>query len=78
MVSNKHSMQYLYTISHSFLPLDSAVASNLHSTVEPFILRRVKSEVVLDLPVKSEVVLYTGLSAMQKKYYKAILTKDLS
>jgi len=31
--------------------------------------------VLLDLPGKSEVILYTGLSALQKKYYKAILTK---
>lgn len=33
-------------------------------------------QVLLDLPVKSDVILYTGLSAMQKKLYKAILTKD--
>ena len=57
---------------------DPSVASALHSVVEPFLLRRVKSEVVQDLPGKSEVVLYTGLSVMQKNYYKAILTKDLS
>ena len=57
---------------------DPSVASALHSVVEPYLLRRVKSEVVKDLPVKTEVILYTGLSGMQKKYYKAILTKDLS
>ena len=27
--------------------------------------------------MKSEVILYTGLSTLQKKLYKAILTKDL-
>ena len=27
--------------------------------------------------MKSEVILYTGLSALQKKCYKAILTKDI-
>ena len=27
--------------------------------------------------MKSEAILYTGLSALQKKYYKAILMKDL-
>ena len=32
---------------------------------------------VTDLPSKTEVVLYHGLSALQKKFYKAILTKDL-
>jgi SNF2 family DNA or RNA helicase len=28
------------------------------------------------MPEKSEVVLYTGLTALQKKYYKSILVKD--
>ena len=67
----------VYTLRHIFA-IDSSVVSGLHSVVEPFLLRRVKSEVMEDLPVKSEVALYTGLSAMQKNYYKAILTKDLS
>ena len=35
------------------------------------------SQVLVDLPAKSEVILYTGLSTVQKKYYKAILMKDL-
>uniref|UniRef100_A0A665SU11 Chromodomain helicase DNA binding protein 1-like n=1 Tax=Echeneis naucrates TaxID=173247 RepID=A0A665SU11_ECHNA len=42
----------------------------------PFLLRRVKSEVAIDLPKKTELVVYHGLSALQKKYYKAILMKD--
>ena len=33
-------------------------------------------QVLQDLPVKSEVILYTGLSVLQKKLYKAILMKD--
>eukprot|EP00731_Ephydatia_muelleri_P023270 Em0015g853a len=57
---------------------DEGVASMLHFVLQPFLLRRVKSEVLLDLPEKSEVILYTGLSAVQKKLYKAILTKDVS
>ena len=65
----------LLRVSHC---TDPSVASALHSVVEPYLLRRVKSEVVKDLPVKTEVILYTGLSGLQKKYYKAILTKDLS
>ena len=35
------------------------------------------SQVLVDLPAKSEVILYTGLSTVQKKYYQAILMKDL-
>ncbi|KFP29753.1 Chromodomain-helicase-DNA-binding protein 1-like, partial [Colius striatus] len=49
----------------------------LHNLLQPFLLRRVKSEVAAELPKKVEVVLYHGMSALQRKYYKAILTKDL-
>ena len=51
--------------------------SELHDILRPFLLRRTKAEVVKDLPPKTEVVLYHGMSAVQKKYYKAILTKDV-
>lgn len=52
--------------------------SELHAILKPFILRRVKSDVLEDLPQRSEVILYHGLSTLQKKLYKAILTKDIS
>ncbi|KAI8520689.1 Chromodomain-helicase-DNA-binding protein 1-like [Branchiostoma belcheri] len=55
----------------------SSVRQGLHTLLQPFLLRRVKSEVIKDLPKKSEVVLYHGLTSLQKKYYKAILMKDL-
>ncbi|XP_055077343.1 chromodomain-helicase-DNA-binding protein 1-like isoform X1 [Periophthalmus magnuspinnatus] len=54
----------------------SELAAELQSVLEPFLLRRVKSEVALDLPKKTELVMYHGMTALQKKYYKAILTKD--
>uniref|UniRef100_A0A674C161 Chromodomain helicase DNA binding protein 1-like n=1 Tax=Salmo trutta TaxID=8032 RepID=A0A674C161_SALTR len=44
--------------------------------LQPFLLRRVKAEVAADLPVKTEILMYHGLSALQKRYYKAILMKD--
>ncbi|ELT97217.1 hypothetical protein CAPTEDRAFT_143945, partial [Capitella teleta] len=50
--------------------------SKLHDILRPFLLRRLKTDVLHNLPVKSEVVLYHGLSALQKKQYKAILTRD--
>ncbi|KAJ7420539.1 Chromodomain-helicase-DNA-binding protein 1-like protein [Willisornis vidua] len=56
---------------------ESEPAKELHSLLQPFLLRRVKSEVAAELPKKVEVVLYHGMSALQKKYYKAILMKDL-
>ncbi|XP_032124770.1 chromodomain-helicase-DNA-binding protein 1-like isoform X2 [Sapajus apella] len=56
---------------------ESESASELHKLLQPFLLRRVKGEVATELPKKTEVVIYHGMSALQKKYYKAILMKDL-
>uniref|UniRef100_A0A8C8S8S3 Chromodomain-helicase-DNA-binding protein 1-like n=1 Tax=Pelusios castaneus TaxID=367368 RepID=A0A8C8S8S3_9SAUR len=56
---------------------ESKMAKELHGLLQPFLLRRVKAEVEADLPKKVEVVLYHGMSALQRKYYKAILMKDL-
>ncbi|XP_078265719.1 chromodomain-helicase-DNA-binding protein 1-like isoform X2 [Rhinoraja longicauda] len=52
-------------------------AKELHSLMQPFLLRRIKADVLPELPKKMDVVLYHGMSALQKKYYKAILMKDL-
>ncbi|XP_041366763.1 chromodomain-helicase-DNA-binding protein 1-like [Gigantopelta aegis] len=49
----------------------------LHTLLQPYLLRRTKVDVLKDLPEKAEVILYHGLSKLQKKLYKAILTKDL-
>ncbi|XP_013889366.1 chromodomain-helicase-DNA-binding protein 1-like [Austrofundulus limnaeus] len=64
---------------HSYANVQNqpALAAELQSILEPFLLRRVKSEVAADLPKKTELVVYHGMSALQKKYYKAFLTKDL-
>uniref|UniRef100_A0A8C7C1R0 Chromodomain-helicase-DNA-binding protein 1-like n=1 Tax=Neovison vison TaxID=452646 RepID=A0A8C7C1R0_NEOVI len=56
---------------------ESESARELHKLLQPFLLRRVKAEVATELPKKTEVVLYHGMSALQKRYYKAILMKDL-
>ncbi|ERE92060.1 chromodomain-helicase-DNA-binding protein 1 [Cricetulus griseus] len=53
-------------------------ANELHRLLRPFLLRRVKAQVATELPKKTEVVIYHGMSALQKQYYKAILMKDLA
>ncbi|KAL2089498.1 hypothetical protein ACEWY4_014186 [Coilia grayii] len=54
-----------------------ALATELHGVLQPFLLRRVKAEVAAELPKKTELLVFHGMSALQKKYYKAILMKDL-
>ncbi|XP_068175197.1 chromodomain-helicase-DNA-binding protein 1-like isoform X2 [Antennarius striatus] len=61
---------------YSSVQSQPALAAELQSVLEPFLLRRVKSEVAVDLPKKTELVVYHGMSALQKKYYKALLMKD--
>ncbi|XP_070816847.1 chromodomain-helicase-DNA-binding protein 1-like [Chaetodon trifascialis] len=66
-----------FVSSYSNVQSQPALAAELQSVLEPFLLRRVKSEVAVDLPKKTELVVYHGMSALQKKYYKALLMKDL-
>lgn len=51
--------------------------SQLHKILRPFMLRRLKADVEKSLPPKHETILYTGMSAMQKKLYRDILTRDI-
>ncbi|XP_077964884.1 chromodomain-helicase-DNA-binding protein 1-like isoform X2 [Gasterosteus aculeatus] len=66
-----------FTRSYADVQTRPALAAELQGLLEPFLLRRVKSEVAVDLPRKTELLMYHGMSALQKKYYKAILMKDL-
>ena len=56
---------------------ESQDMNELHDLMDPYFLRRTKAQVLADLPEKTSVVLYHGLSQLQKKLYKAILTKDI-
>ncbi|EPS62407.1 hypothetical protein M569_12383, partial [Genlisea aurea] len=50
--------------------------SRLHKMLAPHLLRRVKKDVMKDLPPKRELILRVELSGKQKEYYKAILTRN--
>jgi ATP-dependent DNA helicase len=52
--------------------------NKLHTILRPFILRRMKNEVELDLPSKKEYLLYSSMKDIQKEYYQAIKAKDLT
>lgn len=51
--------------------------SQLHKLLRPFMLRRLKADVEKSLPPKTETILFTGLSAMQKNLYRQILMRDI-
>ncbi|GER35306.1 chromodomain helicase DNA binding protein [Striga asiatica] len=48
----------------------------LHKMLAPHLLRRVKKDVMKELPPKKELILRVELSSLQKEYYKAILTRN--
>ncbi|KAK5781266.1 hypothetical protein RI543_001313 [Arxiozyma heterogenica] len=51
---------------------------DLHTRLQPFILRRLKKDVEKSLPSKTERILRVELSDIQTEYYKNILTKNYS
>ena len=48
--------------------------SQLHKILRPFMLRRLKADVEKSLPPKHETILFTGMSAVQKKLYRSVLS----
>jgi len=49
----------------------------LHKLLRPFMLRRLKADVEKSLPPKTETILFTGMSVMQKNLYRQILMRDI-
>ena len=56
------------------LPDDAARAAALRDLLAPSLLRRVKKDVLTQLPLKRDVVVRVELAAAQKALYKAILS----
>ncbi|KAJ3368223.1 hypothetical protein HDU91_000764 [Kappamyces sp. JEL0680] len=55
----------------------SSMVTSLHAILDPFLLRRVKTEVMKDLPKKREYLLYAPMVPKQRELYEAVLKKDL-
>ena len=53
------------------------IVHRLHEVLRPFVLRRVKSQVLDQLPDKVEKVLRCNLSGWQRKMYQSIVHKGL-
>ncbi len=52
---------------------NQAAAEELKRKIQPFILRRMKKDVLTELPEKIENTVYSGLESEQKKMYEAYL-----
>ena len=50
--------------------------NKLHAILKPFLLRRKKDDVDLDLPPKHEYVLFANMSEWQHAQYHSIINKD--
>jgi len=48
---------------------ESSIVTKLHEILRPFLLRRLKKDVLIDMPPKKEIVLYTPMSMLQRDYY---------
>ena len=51
--------------------------SKLHAILRPFLLRRIKSDVETSLPAKMEIVLYAGMSDMQRQFNDQLRDRTL-
>lgn len=53
------------------------VVTKLHAILRPFLLRRLKRDVLLTMPPKREIVVYSGMSSLQQEYYSCIQNHKL-
>jgi chromodomain-helicase-DNA-binding protein 7 len=49
----------------------------LHETIRPYILRRLKEDVEKSVPPKEETLIEVELTVLQKQYYRALYEKNL-
>uniref|UniRef100_A0A3Q3GSH7 Proliferation-associated SNF2-like protein n=1 Tax=Labrus bergylta TaxID=56723 RepID=A0A3Q3GSH7_9LABR len=54
------------------------ILSMLHQILTPFLLRRLKSDVTLEVPPKKEIIVYAPLAAKQEAFYTAVVNKTIS
>lgn len=51
------------------------LTSKLHSILNPFVLRRVKADVMKDLPRKQEIIMYAHMSETQARLSSSLVDK---
>ena len=58
--------------------VQQTAVKKLHAILKPFLLRRLKADVEHSLKPKIETKLYIGMTAMQKEWYRNLLSKDVT
>jgi len=56
----------------------NAILTTLHQILTPFLLRRVKTDVDLEIPPKKEVLVYCPMTERQEEMYRAIVEKTIA
>ena len=56
---------------------EKPIIEMIQKIIRPFIMRRMKSGVSLNLPPKKEILVYCPLTRVQKKFYKALLNRTV-
>jgi chromodomain-helicase-DNA-binding protein 1 len=62
----------------AYLQGDSRTLTALHHQLQPFLLRRVKKDVERSLPAKVERIIHVEMTAIQKEFYRYILTRNFA
>lgn len=57
--------------------IQESLVKNLHTILKPFLLRRLKKDVVQNLPPKREYLVYGKLTPMQSVLYKSALQRNI-
>lgn len=53
------------------------VVTKLHEILRPFLLRRIKKDVLIKMPPKKEIVIYCHLSSLQRDYYSRVMDNTI-
>ena len=56
---------------------ENYVLSMVHQILSPFLMRRIKTEVELELPEKQELLVFCPMTDLQMKYYKTISERTI-
>ncbi|XP_049291745.1 chromodomain-helicase-DNA-binding protein Mi-2 homolog [Anopheles funestus] len=74
---NKNKFNELSEFQNEFADISKEEqVKRLHEMLGPHMLRRLKADVLKNMPTKSEFIVRVELSPLQKKYYKYILTRN--